>query len=185
MEEALALERTLPGRPLLFGPTEYLGFQLVWAMELDRARALLLELLDARRAQSDAGSEAWTLWNLGLLEWRAGNWEEADRYTTESLDLRVQLAGVSHSDEFPAAIIAAHRGRIADARARAHRSIVRGEAEGIEIELSGHSWVLGFVELSLGDAVAALDGCDARTRFATSSCTTRDSAWSSATCSRR
>ena len=58
--------------------------------------------------------------------------------------------------EFPAAIIAAHRGRIDEARARSQRAVARAEAEGIGIGQSGHSWVLGFIELSLGDANAAL-----------------------------
>jgi len=58
--------------------------------------------------------------------------------------------------DFPAAVIAAHRGRLVEARAWAHAAIARGEAEGIQIEESGHSWVLGFVDLSLGDPNAAL-----------------------------
>ena len=53
-------------------------------------------------------------------------------------------------------MIAAHRGRIDDARARAQGAIAHAEAEGIRIAQSGHGWVLGFVELSLGDAAAAL-----------------------------
>ena len=60
------------------------------------------------------------------------------------------------SDEFPAAVIAAHRGRIGEARAIAHNAIARAEGEGIRVAESGHGWVLGFVELSLGDANAAL-----------------------------
>jgi DNA-binding CsgD family transcriptional regulator len=156
MEEAVALERSLPECPIVGGPTEVFCHQLVWAVELDAARRLLLELRDVRRAKNEAGDEAWALWNLSLLEWRAGNWDEADRYAAGSLDLRTQLGGLSHTDEFPTAIIAAHRGRIDDARARSHRAIARAEAEGVQIELSGHGWVLGFIELSLGDATAAL-----------------------------
>jgi DNA-binding CsgD family transcriptional regulator len=156
MEEALALERALPEWPLVSGPTEYFCHQLVWSGDLDSARPLLLELLNARRTQSDTGSQAWTLWNLGLLEWRAGNWDEADRYATESLDLWAQL-GLPNIDEFHTAAIAAHMGRIVDAHAQAHRSIAWGEPRGIELEQSGHGWVLGFVELSLGDPAAALE----------------------------
>ena len=58
--------------------------------------------------------------------------------------------------EFPAAIVEAHRGRIDEARARSLRALTRAEAEAIRIALSGHGWVLGFVELSLGNATAAL-----------------------------
>jgi DNA-binding CsgD family transcriptional regulator len=155
MEEAVALERALSEWPLASGPTEYLCQQLVWSVDLERARVLLLELLDARTSQDDSGGQAWTLWNLGFLEWRAGNWNEADRYATESLDLTTQL-GIALSDEFPTTAIAAHKGRIVDARAPAHRSSVEGQTDRNVLEQSGHDWVLGFVELSIGDAKAAL-----------------------------
>ena len=156
MEQAVSLERTLPDWPLISGPTEHLCHQLVWAGELDLGRSLLLEVLDVRRAAQDAGSEAWTLWNLGLLEWRAGNWDTAERHTAGALDLQAQLGDITGSDEFPAAIVAAHRGRISEARERALRSIAHGVAEGVEIEQSGHGWVLGFVELSLGEPTRAV-----------------------------
>ena len=56
----------------------------------------------------------------------------------------------------PAALIAAHQGRIEDARDRSERALALAEADGIRIAQSGHRWVLGFIELSLGDAAAAL-----------------------------
>ena len=152
----LALERRLPGWPLVGGPAGRLCHQLVWAFELDAARRLSLELVAVRRAQNDPANEAWALWNLGLLEWRAGNWDEAERYTTDSVELRTQLGRVSYTNDFPSAIVAAHRGRIDDAREWSHRAIARGTLEGVRIEESGHSWVLGLVELSLGNAASAL-----------------------------
>jgi DNA-binding CsgD family transcriptional regulator len=155
MDEALALERTLPHWPLVGGPLEYCCHQLVWAAELDRARSLLLDLCDVRRRQ-EAPSEAWALWQLGLLEWRAGNWADAERYAAASVELRTQLGGPLNSGDFPTAIIAAHTGRIVEARAHATRSIAWGATERIAIERSGHSWVLGFLELSLDDARAAV-----------------------------
>ena len=155
MAEALALERTLPHWPLVGGPLEYSCHQLVWAAELDRGRSLLLDLCDVRRRQGEAHSEAWTLWNLGLLEWRAGNWADAERYAAASVELKTQLGG-SPTGHFPTAIIAAHTGRIVEARSHATRSIAWGTTERIAIERSGHSWVLGFVELSLDDARTAV-----------------------------
>jgi DNA-binding CsgD family transcriptional regulator len=156
MEEALALERSLPDCPIFGGPTEFFCLQLVWAFDLDPARRLLHKLRDVRAARNDSRNEAWALWNLGLLEWRAGNWDEADRNAAGSLELQTQLGGVSFTVDFPIAIIAAHRGRIVEGRARSHKAIARAEAEGLQIEQSGYGWVLGFIELSLGDATAAL-----------------------------
>ena len=68
--------------------------------------------------------------------------------------------------ESPAALIAAHRGPIEDARNRSERALVLAEADGIRLGESGHRWVLGFIELSLGDAAKALGQLDSRGRSA-------------------
>jgi DNA-binding CsgD family transcriptional regulator len=156
MDEAVALERTLPNAPLREGPTWVYCHQLVWSVELDAARRLALELRGAFAARDDAWAEAFALWELGFLEWRAGNWAEGERYAASSLQIRAQLGRVMPHDEFPLAIIAAHLGRIDEARTRSQAAFARAETAGIRIAQSGHAWVLGFVELSLGDATAAL-----------------------------
>ena len=158
IEEAFSLERRLPEWPLDGGPTSVLGHQLWWSGDVGRARVLFGEARSAVTARNDPTAIEETLWYLSLLEWRAGNWEESDRYAAESYDLVTQLGRVmTPVDEFPTAIVAAHRGRIDDARTRAQRAVSLAEAEGILVAVSGHSWVLGFVELSLGDPAAALE----------------------------
>jgi DNA-binding CsgD family transcriptional regulator len=156
MEEALSLERSLAEWPLDDGPAWVYGWQLCWSADVDRARDLFHEVLSVVKARNDPAGEAEALWYLSLLESRAANWEDADGYSTDALDLLTQLGRVIPPHEFPAAIVAAHRGRIDDARARSHRAVARAEAEGIGIGQSGHSWVLGFVELSAGNPAAAL-----------------------------
>ena len=156
MDEALSLERSLPEWPLDDGPTAVLGWQLLWSADLDRARDVFHEVLSVVRSRNDAAREAEARWLLSLLECRAGNWDEADRYSTDSLALWTQLGRAFPPHEFPAAIIAAHRGRIDEARERSLGATARAEVEGIGIGQSGHGWVLGFVDLSLGDANAAL-----------------------------
>ena len=156
MEEAISLERSLGEWPLDDGPTFEFGYQLFWSADVERAQQLFHEFRGAVRARNDPEGEASALWLLGFLEWRAGNWEEADRYAADSMDLMTQLGRLMPPHEFPAAVIAAHQGRVDDARARAQGAITRAEVEGIRIAESGHSWVLGLVELSLGDANAAL-----------------------------
>jgi DNA-binding CsgD family transcriptional regulator len=164
MEEALALERSLAGWPLDDGPTRAWGFQLCWSADVDRARDLWQEVRRAVKARDDAAEDrdaSWSedadaLWSLSLVEWRAGNWAEADRYATDAVDLWTQLGRLMPPYEFPTAVIAAHQGRIDDARARAQAAVARAEATGIRVGEFGHRWVLGFVELSLGDANAAL-----------------------------
>jgi DNA-binding CsgD family transcriptional regulator len=156
MENALSLERSLATWPLHDGPTWVSAWQLSWSSDLDRARSLLQEVLPVVKARNDPEGEAEALWFLSLLETRAANWDKAERYATDSLDLRMQLGRVIPPHHFPAAIIAAHRGRTDEARARSQSAVAHAEAEGIGIGTSGHSWVLGFLELSTGDAAGAL-----------------------------
>ena len=156
MDEALSLERSLSDWPLDDGPTWTLGHQLWWSADVDRARVLFAEIRAVATARNDPGLEAGALWFLGFLEWRAGNWDDAELHVSASLELTAQLGRLLPPLKLPAAVIAAHRGRVDDARATAQGAIARAEAEGIRIAQSGHGWVLGFVELSLGDAAAAL-----------------------------
>jgi DNA-binding CsgD family transcriptional regulator len=157
MEEALALERSLPAWPLIGAATSVLAFQLVWSGELERARRLLEDQREALNARDDP-AETGTLWILSVLEWRAGNWELAARHAADSLALRAQFGheGAQAISELPAAFIAAHQGRIEDARVRSERALALAETEGLRIAQSGHLWVLGFIELSRGDAARAL-----------------------------
>ena len=150
MEEALSLERSLAEWPLEDGPAWVNGWQLLWSADFDGARDVFKEILGVVKSRNDAEEEAEALWYLSLVESRAANWELAERYSADSLDLRAQLDRLIPPHEFPAAIVAAHGGRIDDARTRSQGALARAAAEGIGIGQSGHSWVLGFVELSAG-----------------------------------
>ncbi len=154
MDEAIALERSLTEWPLDGGPTRQLGLLLFWSADIERGREIVQDLERAAKARNDPVVESDALWIMGLLAWRAGDWEDAERYIAEMIVLSTQLGDLTPPAEFPAAVIAAHQGRIGDARAIARNAIAR--AEGIRASQSGHGWVLGFVELSLGDASAAL-----------------------------
>jgi DNA-binding CsgD family transcriptional regulator len=157
MEEALTLERSLPDWPRNHDARSVLAFQLVFSGELARARRLLGELREGLSARDDP-EETNVLWLLSILEWRAGNWELGARHVADSLALRAQFGreGGQPIAELPAALIAAHQGRIEHARNRSERALALAEAEGLRIAQSGHLWVLGFIELSRGDPTAAL-----------------------------
>jgi DNA-binding CsgD family transcriptional regulator len=157
MEEALALERSLPESPANHAATFALIYQLLWSGDLDRARHLADDLRSRLKAREDSQEEL-ALWYLSVIELRAGNWEPAARHAAESLAIREQygIVGAQAASEWPAAAIAAHRGQIEEARDRSERGLELAEAEGPRIAQSAHRWVLGFIELSLGDATAAL-----------------------------
>lgn len=158
MEEALALERSLPEWPLADGATRVVAHQLVMSCEAERGRQHLKAWREALSARDDP-AEAEALWYLSLLEWRAGDWELGAHYAADSLALREQFGyvGAQGPAELPAAAIAAHRGEMADARARSERALALADATGVQIAQSGHRWVLGFIELSLGNPERALE----------------------------
>jgi DNA-binding CsgD family transcriptional regulator len=156
MEEAMALERSLPRWPLIAEVTSAFAYQLVMSGELERARRLLEGWREGLSTRDDP-EEANVLWLLSVLEWRAGNWEQAARQAADLLALRAQFGREREGRwEFPAAVVAAHQGRIEEARDRSERALLVAEASGIRIAQSGHFGVLGFIELSRGDPAAAL-----------------------------
>ena len=156
MDQAMTLERSLPSWPLDRGPTDLFSRQLVLAADLGSARDLLHELHDAHTARHDADGASTATWWLSMLEWRAGDWDAAERYAADSFEVRTQLGYVMPGDGFPGALVAAHRGRVDEARAAAERDLADAESMGIRISVSGSAWILGFLELSLGDPSAAV-----------------------------
>jgi DNA-binding CsgD family transcriptional regulator len=155
MEAALALERSLAEWPLTEGPAWVFGHQLWWSADVDRARALFQEIQRVASARNDPDLDV--RWFLSYIEWRAGNWDKAERYAAEYLELSSQYGRMRVQDELPSVIVAAHLGQIVEARARAQRAIARAEAEGNRNAEAGYGWVLGFIELSVGDSAAALE----------------------------
>lgn len=157
MDEAVALERSLPSWPAPASASWSSVYQLLWAGELDRVRTLIDAMRPPLVAREDAGLEKLS-WFSALVEWRAGNWAEAARQAAGCLAIREEfgIEGQQPPAELPAALLDAHMGRIDEARQRSERMLRRAESEGLLIAQSGHRWVLGFIELSLGDARKAL-----------------------------
>lgn len=158
MDEALALERSVSETSPIYQATMTLAHQLVWSGELDRARAVLEELRDSLRAREDPDEES-PLWYLSILEWRAGNWALAARRAADTLAVREQFGRVGGQTvaKLPAVLIAAHRGEIDQARALSQSALVEAEHDGIRIDQSAYRWVLGFIELSRGEHMKALE----------------------------
>lgn len=159
MEEALALERSLEG-PLTDAATFVVAHQLVWSGEdFERGRRHEHKEREAIRARGDEVREVEPLWGLSVLEWRAGNWDLAARYARDLLALAAQTGpeGEEPVWDLAPAVIAAHRGQVEDARARAERALARAREQGNRRAQAMHLWVLGFIELSRDDPAAALE----------------------------
>ncbi len=158
MEEALALERSLEGR-LTDAATWTVAHQLVWSGEdFERGRRHLHEYREALRARGDEVREVEPLWGLSVLEWRAGNWDRAAGQARDLLALAAQLGAEGEPVwDLAPAVIAAHRGQVVDARARAERALARAAEQGNRRGQGMHLAVLGFIELSRDDPAAALE----------------------------
>jgi DNA-binding CsgD family transcriptional regulator len=156
MTEAIELERSLAEWPLDRGPTDLFARQLVSTLDLDEAQSLLLELRDAHVQRDNADGASTAAWWLAVAEWRSGNWRAAEAYAADSFETRTQLGSVMPGDGFPVVLLDAHRGHVDEARAGARRDLADAEAMDIRISIAGSEWLLGFVELSLGDAIGAL-----------------------------
>lgn len=157
MEQALGLERSLPQWPLEEGPAVIFAYQLVWTSDVDRARDLARELELVCEGRGDIPGLADALWYRAFVEWRAGDWVEAERYAAADLELTTLLGKAIPNEEFPSAIVDAHLGRVEAAVRRAETALGRARHERMLVAELGFDWVLGFVRLSLGDLPAAVE----------------------------
>ena len=138
-------------------PLRTLGMLHLWAGDLDRAR---MELERDYRQVVERGHLG-LLWdNLSILtelEVRAGNWELAERYAAEGLDA---VTDVLHEQArevllWSSALVAAHRGMADAARSYATEGLLLAERHEDRWYVFANGSVLGFLELSLGNAEAA------------------------------
>jgi DNA-binding CsgD family transcriptional regulator len=158
LERAMTLAGTRPPAKGLPTPRFALAHQWLWAGDLETARELLDAELSAARGWGDESFTQRVLVTLVDLEWRAGNWDLAERYLEEHRQLAFD--GNNRWDEGVArwqqALFAASRGRAEEARQLALETVSLGEEfHRPWLALRGQ-WVLGFLALSLDEPAAAI-----------------------------
>jgi DNA-binding CsgD family transcriptional regulator len=157
VRRSLALERDAGERPYFHSPTWVEADRLFRAGWLDEARRFYQEY---RRRAQEYGVDAFdaqVAFRLVLLECQAGRLDEADRLASEYSGFFGEESGGRHLGLDAAGVVGAYAGRSEEARALF--------AEGAELAARQHDeWFrmsnlagLAFVDLSLGDARAALD----------------------------
>jgi DNA-binding CsgD family transcriptional regulator len=157
MARALALESQAGEVAIENRPTHELGLQLLLADEFDQARRLLQAEDERALEHGDVDSRLGALPLLTVLEVRAGDWPLADQYASEHLELARQ-ADNSNGEPvalYGRALVDAHLGRVETARADAEHGSTLAAAMGDETRRVLNDWVLGFLELSLGDPARA------------------------------
>ena len=157
VRRSLALEHDAGERPHLHSPTWVVGQRLYRAGRLDEARFLHD---DYRRRAQDYGLDALdaqAAYRLVWLECQAGRLDEAERLLSEYSGFFGEESGGRQLGLRAAGEVATYAGRLEEARALF--------AEGAELAArQNEEWFrtwnlvgLAFVDLSLGDARAALD----------------------------
>jgi DNA-binding CsgD family transcriptional regulator/tetratricopeptide (TPR) repeat protein len=127
----------------------------MWRDELGGSRKQLLALLDEARDEGDEHSTTVILWHLGELERRAGRWVEARSHLTEA-EGSGSLAAVTAARLIPYRMLMdVSVGRIDEARAEAEAAAEAATGVKDAFALVMALSVLGFSELTGGDAAAA------------------------------
>ena len=138
-------------------PETFLAEWYTWRGELDSARDLLNAVITVSERQGSDESAAETRLHLIEIEWRAGNWDAAAAYVAgfvrwwrETGEARLGITAYAVS------LIEAGRGSIDHAREVAATGLEQAEARRDWMYAAKCRWVLGLLELSADDPVAAL-----------------------------
>lgn len=157
IRRAVSLQDELRGLELIEPPRRTLGALLMWSGELDAGRMELERDYRETVERGHLGTQWEVLVYLAELEVRAGNWDLAEQHAAEGLDV-VTDAGQEQAREvhlWSNALVAAHRGEVGDARTHATEGLHLAERHEDHFEVLANGSVLGFLELSLGNAAGA------------------------------
>ena len=153
------LENTSEERRRDVTALEVLAMQLRVAGALDEARTLILAELERAEQHGRTDHETVALRELAELEIRAGRWALAEDYARRTAEGCAGFAFWNSDAEghFATALIDAHRGRAQSARREAEAGVADSAAWGDEAWSIRCGTLIGFLDLSLGDAGAAAD----------------------------
>ena len=161
LERGVAVEERLE-RPLEFheSPSVTLARRLMCLAEFDAAHPILEAAEGKAMARGDEGTRGHVLFHLFQVDWFTGRWEAAGRHASAALELADQLRDEQFRGIalYAQALLGAHLGQVAPARAAAQEALSISEAISDALFGVQSRTVLGFLELSLGDFDAA-DRC--------------------------
>ena len=135
------------------------GLELMWSGRLAEARSIFEQELALYEQGAMFALRQEVLCYLAELECRAGRWELAVRYASESMDIiqeSGQAATQSHVVLFNQAWPAALLGRVDDARAMATTGVRLAEANDDPFNGAWHHAILGFLGVSVADPGSAV-----------------------------
>jgi DNA-binding CsgD family transcriptional regulator len=143
--------------PLLgVSSTTWLGLALMALGRYEEARALLERARADELVQGVQLSSSETSFCLTQLECRLGEWRKAAQHASECWELYEQLGLEPMRPLLAKALVGTHLGNFDEARAAAERGIALSTEIGSEYHVLEAHRVFGFLELSLGNAAAAV-----------------------------
>jgi DNA-binding CsgD family transcriptional regulator len=160
LERGAAIEQQLAQSLSFFkSPSAMLGTLLTWRDELDRARAVLEGEEAKAAARGDENSRLLLHFQLGLVEWLAGRWQQALEHATVARELAEQseehrLRGwVGYAES----LVDAHLGRVEEAQRKAESALAISERISDATFVLQDLGVLGHLQLALGNLESAGD----------------------------
>ena len=163
LERGVELERALEpgsgvvGPRLAAAPSMLIATALTWSDEFESARSTLTSARDRAYDRAEESSLPWILVNLGLIEFLAGRWEEAERYARDGNEIAAQTGQEPQrlSTLAVLSLVNACRGNVQAARADADIVLGRAEVYGAMLARIIGSTAIGLLELSLDHPDAA------------------------------
>jgi DNA-binding CsgD family transcriptional regulator len=154
---AVEIERSLPRFLGAYAPSIALGQGLLYSDRFDEARGVLRDVFERATGAGHEEARAAILFHLADLERRAGNWRDAVPLSDRARTLYRQAGNEQEyaSCLVVGALLDAGMGRVEEARRDARAGLAAAERIGDETFRIHHLAILGFVELSLGDAAEA------------------------------
>jgi DNA-binding CsgD family transcriptional regulator len=153
-----ALEREGGGHAGDDTPLEVLGMQLYVDGDLAESRRLLTSELERSQARGYLDHESFAAMLLAEVEVRAGRWQLADDYARQALELTLgtEIWNNEAAGHWIQGLVDAHLGRVESAREHAEMGRRLAAELGDLLFATRCSHLLGFLELSLGNAQAAV-----------------------------
>ena len=155
LDRALALEDDA-ALDELHSPSAVLADLGRLSLDLDSARRGYEAVLRHAEEVGDARSETWCAYGLGMVEALAGNWARASELADRATELSEQITLLGLPAVRLTALVAACRGDVERCRDLLRACGATAREMGDKINLLGALAIDGFLELSLGDAAAAI-----------------------------
>lgn len=133
------------------------GLIVAWAGDLDGAREAFRTTRAEALRTGDWHALVHPLFELANVELISGNWDRALAFARDAEDVAHQIGNrlIDAIVLSRLAEVSAHLGRAEEARRAGERGLALSRQVGAGLEENGAQCVLGFLELSLGDAEAA------------------------------